>query len=134
MLGFGYWEERQLLTGYNTSAVAYVGAGGIAGCKAIGGVRTCASAVPVQNSGGPGAANTHWRDHTFGEELMTSTFKVKPVLSVMTIRSLEDLGYVVNPLAADPYVIPSPDGIPETAPSRAAGWESTFAPRPSLRP
>jgi hypothetical protein len=125
LLGFGYWEQRQLLTGVNTLSVAYVGAGGIAGCRAVGGVRTCASAVPVQSAGGPGTANSHWRDGVFGDELMTASFKTKPVLSVMTIRSLEDLGYVVNPLAADPYTIPSDNAV-SSPPGAARGvpWES----------
>ncbi len=126
VLGFGYWEERGLLTGYNTSGVAYIGAGGVAGCRAIGGVQTCASAVPVQNVGGGGERNSHWRDQVFGTELMTASWKASPRLSVMTIRSLEDLGYVVNPLAADRFQIPSISGIMHPAPSRASGWESTF--------
>jgi hypothetical protein len=130
VLGFGYWQQRGLLTGYNTLSVAYTGAGGVAGCKAIGGVQTCASAVPVQNVVEAGA-NAHWRDQVFGTELMTASFKISPLLSVMTIRSLEDLGYVVNPLAADAYLIPSANGTLQTAPSRAAGWESTFQ-RPAL--
>ena len=130
VLGFGYWQERGLLTGYNTLTVGYTGAGGVAGCRAIGGVRTCASVVPVQNFAEPGA-HSHWRDQVFGTELMTASFKSSPLLSVMTIRSLEDLGYVVNPLAADAYLIPSANGILQAAPSRAAGWESTFQ-RPAL--
>ena len=125
-LGFGYWEERHLLTGFNTATVAYTGSGGVAGCRAVGGVNTCASAVPVQNIGGPGEANSHWRDRVFGEELMTAEFKTKPVLSIMTIRSLEDLGYVVNPLAADPYTIPS-DNVSSASVNAARGgdWESS---------
>ena len=135
ILGFGYWQERQLLTGFNTASVAYVGSGGVAGCRAVGGVKTCASAVPVQNTGGPGEANSHWRDRVFGEELMTASFKAKPLLSVMTIRSLEDLGYVVNPLAADPYAIPS-DNASSAAVNgaRSADWESgEFVIPPPLR-
>ncbi len=126
VLGFGHWEERGLLTGYNTSSVAYIGAGGVAGCKAIGGVQTCASAVPVQNVGGGGERNSHWRDQVFGTELMTASWKASPRLSVMTIRSMEDLGYIVNPLAADPFAIPFGNGIAQPAPARALGWESTF--------
>ena len=125
VLGFGYWEERHLLTGFNTATVAYIGSGGVAGCRAVGGVKTCASAVPVQNTGGPGEANSHWRDFVFGDELMTASFKTKPLLSVMTIRSLEDLGYVVNPLAADPYTIPSDNGSSvRLNAARSAEWES----------
>ena len=133
MLGFGYWQERQLLTGFNTASVAYVGPDGVAGCRAVGGIKTCASAVPVQNVGGSGEADSHWRDSVFGEELMTASFKAKAALSVMTIRSLEDLGYVVNPLAADPYTIPSDNASSAGLRSvRSAGWESPglFTPAP----
>jgi hypothetical protein len=59
---------------------------------------------------------------------MTSSWKAAPRLSVMTIRSLEDLGYVINPLAADPFQIPSGSALVQTSSSRAAGWESTFQP------
>lgn len=135
VLGFGSWNERQLLTGFNTSSVAYVGPGGIAGCRAVGGLRTCASSVPVQNIGGSGEANSHWRDAVFGEELMTAAFKARPVLSVMTIRSLEDLGYVVNPLAADPYTIPADNpGARAAIRVRDAGWESHTAVRAKVPP
>lgn len=136
LLGFGYWNERHLLTGFNTSSVAYIGSGGVAGCRAVGGVKTCASTVPVQNIGGPAEANSHWRDGVFGEELMTASFKAKPLLSVMTIRSMEDLGYVVNPLAADPYTIPSDNSNSVTASvAHRDGWESRkFVIPPAMRP
>jgi hypothetical protein len=60
---------------------------------------------------------------------MTSRFKTKPLLSAMTIRSLEDLGYVVNPLAADPYSIPAANifsnrGVDDVT----TAWESNRLP------
>jgi hypothetical protein len=128
--GFGTsWQERNLLAGFDTDSVSYHGAAGIAGCLGVGGTKQCGSGVPVQNFGGPSIANTHWRDTVFGEELMTSRFKTKPLLSAMTIRSLEDLGYVVNPLAADPYGIPATNifsnrGIDDVA----TPWESNRLP------
>jgi hypothetical protein len=129
-LGFGFWEERGLLTGFDTNSVAYRGPGGIAGCIAAGGAKPCTSSVPVQNAGGPGRANSHWRDSVFGEELMTSLFKTKPVLSVITIRSLEDLGYVVNTLAADPYsVISANANAIRSSDADDVPWESNRLPR-----
>jgi hypothetical protein len=129
-LGFGFWEVRGLLTGFDTDSVAYRGPSGIAGCIAVGGAKPCTSSVPVQNAGGPGRANSHWRDSVFGEELMTSLFKTKPVLSVMTIRSLEDLGYVVNPLAADPYTVISANvSAIRSSDTSGVAWEADHLPR-----
>jgi hypothetical protein len=54
---------------------------------------------------------------------MTSLYKTKPILSVMTVRSLEDLGYVVNPLAADPYTLASARARSIDEASASIGWE-----------
>jgi hypothetical protein len=107
VVGFGtFWDDSSanLLINYGAN-VSYIGAGGIAGCKAIGGNNTCASSVPVEGSqGSDGTINSHWRESTFGNELMTGFINsgTNP-LSVMSIRSLEDLGYTVNPAVADAY-------------------------------
>jgi hypothetical protein len=107
VLGFGsFWDSTalNLLINYGPN-VSYVGAGGIAGCRAIGGTNTCANSVPVEGSqGGDGTINSHWRESTFGNELMTGFLNsgTNP-LSVMSIRSLEDIGYTVDLSAADKY-------------------------------
>jgi hypothetical protein len=107
VVGFGtFWDttSTNLLINYGTN-VSYIGAGGIAGCKAIGGNSICASSVPVEGTqGSEGTINSHWRESTFGNELMTGFLNsgTNP-LSVMSIRSLEDLGYTVNSAVADAY-------------------------------
>jgi hypothetical protein len=107
VVGFGtFWTREGLLTGFNTPTVAFTGAGGIAGCILGGGTFSCATAVPVEASGGAGTANSHWRESTFGAELMTGFANSGTMpLSVMTVRSLGDIGYTINPAAADPYQI-----------------------------
>jgi hypothetical protein len=111
VLGFGtFWDStaKNLLINSGTPSVAYVGAGGTAGCRSIGGNITCSNSVPVEGSqGGDGTLNGHWRESTFVNELMTGFINsgTNP-LSAMTIRSLEDLGYTVDVAAADPYGIP----------------------------
>jgi hypothetical protein len=107
VLGFGsFWDTTgaNLLINYGPN-VGYIGAGGLAGCRALGGVNTCATSVPVEGTaGGDGTVNSHWRESVFGNELMTGFINAgKNPLSVMTIRSLEDLGYTVDVNAADPY-------------------------------
>jgi hypothetical protein len=109
VVGIGsYWDSlpgnKNLLINYGPN-VAYIGAGGIAGCKAIGAVNTCATSVPVEgDQGGDGTIDSHWDERTFGNELMTGFLNsgTNP-LSVMTIQSLQDLGYVTNVADADPY-------------------------------
>jgi Leishmanolysin len=107
VVGFGtFWDSTstKLLINYGSN-VSYIGAGGIAGCKAIGGNSICATSVPVEGSqGSEGTINSHWRESTFGNELMTGFLNsgTNP-LSVMSIRSLEDLGYMVNSAVADAY-------------------------------
>ncbi|MFI5208572.1 MAG: Ig-like domain-containing protein [Gemmatimonadales bacterium] len=65
--------------------------------------------VPLENcvgiSGcGAGTFNSHWRESTFFNELMTGYINtgVNP-LSVLTIASMADEGYTVNNAAADAY-------------------------------
>jgi hypothetical protein len=110
VLGFGsFWDTTaaNLLINYGPN-VSYIGVGGIAGCKSLGGFNTCATSVPVEGTaGGDGTINSHWRESVFGNELMTGFINqgTNP-LSIMTIRSLEDLGYSVDTTAADPYTHP----------------------------
>ena len=67
--------------------------------------------VPVENRGGPGLWNSHWRESVLALELMT-TFQhlgVADPLSAITIQSLADLGYEVDATLAEPYRLPSAD-------------------------
>lgn len=103
LLGFGDWNGRGLLTGYNTPEVAYTGARAIAACRTVGGLNACASSVPVEYRGGNGSANSHWREPEFGAELMTAFYHPNAALSIVTVKSMEDLGYSVNVAGADSY-------------------------------
>ena len=107
VLGFGvFWNDLNLLTGFDTPTVGYLGSGGIAGCILTGGTNRCLNSVPVENTGGGGTANSHWRETTFGTELMTGFANSPPMpISVITVRSMADLGYGVNTAASDPYAI-----------------------------
>jgi hypothetical protein len=116
--------------------------GGIAGCKSLGGLHTCATSVPVEGSaGGDGTVNSHWRESVFGNELMTGFINAgKNPLSIMTIRSLEDLGYVVDTTAADPFTpnpltvnLRAPGSVAEPSPIPGA-WEIGLPHRPIALP
>jgi hypothetical protein len=77
--------------------------------------------VPVENTGGPGTADLHWRESVFDHELMTGFVNVGPEpLSAITIASFAAEGYSVDPTAADPYTLP-------LAAARASGRRSGLA-------
>ena len=65
--------------------------------------------VPVENTGGPGTVNSHWRKSVFGGELMMGTFSASAQhpMSAITVQSMSDLGYTVDAGAADRYALPA---------------------------
>ncbi len=78
----------------------------------VGGIPYTGAKVPVENDDaifGTGGLDSHWRESVFGAELMSPAINpgFNP-LSVVTIESLEDLGYVVDPSGADPYSLAAP--------------------------
>lgn len=66
--------------------------------------------VPVENRMDPGSADVHWRESVLATELMTPVLMrgENHPLSAITIQSLSDLGYAVDPALADEYTVPVP--------------------------
>jgi Leishmanolysin/Bacterial Ig-like domain (group 1) len=116
VLGIGtIWNAKGLLQDPSGSVVRdtyFSGANAIAAFDAIGGsTYTAGQKVPVENTGGPGTANGHWRETVLGRELMTGYLNSgSNPLSVLTARSLTDLGYTVNASAADAFSLTLMDG------------------------
>ena len=129
VVGIGtLWSDKQLVVSQGTPSVAYYGTQGRQGCADDGGTTVCATAVPVENNGVPGTADAHWRESTFGNELMTGYVNLNGMpFSAITVGSLADLGYVVNPLAADPYRVPS-GALGNLIPAPSAPWERPIRP------
>ncbi|WP_420441490.1 leucine-rich repeat protein [Candidatus Palauibacter sp.] len=76
--------------------------------------------VPVENTSGPGAADSHWRESVLGHELMTP-FQMagdRDLLSLITVQSLADLGYAVKVGLAEIYRIPGSKGGDRAGPAR----------------
>jgi hypothetical protein len=78
----------------------------------VGGIPYTGAKVPVENDDAifdTGSLDSHWRESVFGAELMSPAIDLgfNP-LSVVTVESLEDLGYVVDPSGADPYSLAAP--------------------------
>ena len=64
--------------------------------------------VPVENTGGPGTKNSHWRESVFKNELMSGFIAAaNNPLSKVTVGGLKDLCYSVNLQAAEAYTLPN---------------------------
>jgi hypothetical protein len=100
------WEEKGLLVGAGTANPRFVGPKADAEWALLS--HLAGNRLPVENRGGTGTADGHWRENVFGDELMTGFISgsTQP-LSRVTIASLEDLGYRVDMTAADLFILPS---------------------------
>lgn len=102
VLGIGtLWNfGRNLLQGTNADP-RFVGPAAFAGYQDVGGR---GNSIPVEDGGGPGTRFSHWDEETFDEELMTGFIALgSSPLSIMTIGSMQDLGYVVSTAPAEKY-------------------------------
>ena len=107
VIGIGtIWSSKGLLVGAGTTNPTFKGTNakreyGI--LKGTGPVN-----VPVENTGGAGTRDSHWRESVFKNELL-SGFIAAPgnPLSKVTAASLRDLGYVVDMTAAEAYALPN---------------------------
>lgn len=107
-LGFGtLWTARGLLAQPSLEGGLdphFTGAEALATFDAIGGFSYAGAKVPVENQGGPGTADGHWRETVFTTEMMTGYVNAGPnQLSRLSIAAMQDLGYVVDPAQGDPY-------------------------------
>jgi hypothetical protein len=108
------WQNPTLLmdavADSGASALPYfVGSTAIAQFNADGGGPFPGNKVPVENTGGAGTADGHWRETVMGNELMTGFVSLgSNPLSTITIGSLADIGYTVNYTTADAYTVTNP--------------------------
>lgn len=109
VLGLGtLWPDKNLLSGKGTADPRYVGPFALSAYKALGGLD---ADIAVENTGGDGTKEGHWRESVFGNELMTGYISgpTNP-LSTMTISSLTDLGYGTNSTGASAYTLTRTSG------------------------
>lgn len=80
------------------------GSAGRAAFNEIGGGSYVGNRVPIEDSGGGGTRFAHWRESVFDSELMTGFLDAgSNPLSLLTIASLEDMGYTVNGSTAESF-------------------------------
>ncbi len=122
-LGIGtIWSFKGVLAGAGTSNPTFTGKNAK---KEYGTLKGGAgTAVPVENRGGPGTANSHWRETVFVNELMTGFVAGPPnPLSRLTVASLKDLGYKVDLTKAEAYTLPNLLKLAESGKLRAAALQ-----------
>jgi hypothetical protein len=108
VLGIGtLWGQLGLLADPSLSGGTdphFTGPLAIAAFDNAGGADYPDGKVPVEDTGGQGTADSHWRETVFGTELMTGFIGagVNP-LSAVTVQALDDQGFTVNPAAADAF-------------------------------
>jgi hypothetical protein len=133
VIGIGtLWRARDMLVGSGTSDPRFIGLLAGAHCISAGGFAGCSDGrVPVENSGGSGTQEVHWRESVFDHEVMTGFVEANEDMpfSSMSIASLEDLGYVVNLLSADAYSVPAPGTVsPRLSALLLPPWETLTPP------
>jgi len=113
VIGIGtVWTHKGLLAGAGGANPTFKGSNARREYGVLKG--TGPAAVPVENLGGPGTRDSHWRESVFKNELMSGYIAAPGnPLSRLTVASLLDLGYVVNLAAAEPYSLPDLHAIAE---------------------
>jgi Leishmanolysin len=117
VLGIGIgqlWDPKGLRQFAGTDSVSFNGAAARAVWQSLGGA--AGTRVPMENcvgysasQCGPGTRDSHWRERTFNNELMTGFLNggIANPLSALTIAALQDFGYTVNTAVAETYSLPA---------------------------
>jgi Leishmanolysin len=108
VLGLGtIWRELRLIRGSGTANPVLIGANSMREFSTLIGV-TEASPVPIENTGGAGTREGHWRESVFGNELMTGFLSgSSQPFSRLTIAAFQDLGYQVDYSVANSFILPT---------------------------
>jgi hypothetical protein len=105
VVGFGSLWEAPLLVGAGGVDPIFTGTHALDAFVNLNNGNFYANAkIPVENSGGAGTRDSHWRESVFLNELMTGWLsgQTQP-LSATTAASLWDMGYQVDVARSDPF-------------------------------
>ena len=107
VLGFrhGLVESLGLVTDAGSPDPYFTGSEAVSAFDGIGGRAYSGAPVPLENTGGTGTRDGHWRESVFDSELMTGWLTVgsSNPLSSVSAASLADAGYTVDTSAADGF-------------------------------
>lgn len=134
VIGIGtIWGKKALLVGAGSANPTFKGSNAKREYGVLRG--TGPAAVPVENIGGPGTQDSHWRESVFQNELMSGfVAAANNPLSRLTVASLQDMGYVVDMSAAEPYKLPDLHAMAEGGLLRAAHDEEQAHALPIFSP
>jgi hypothetical protein len=109
VLGIGtIWGHKKLLRRAGTDNPTFAGKAAMREYRTLRGGGRTTRQVPVENTGGPGTADSHWRETVFRNELMSGFISAQGnPLSRLTAGSLQDLGYAVDFNQAEEYSLPN---------------------------
>ncbi len=133
VLGIGtLWKRKGLIGASGTANPVFLGQ---KARKAFGELKNGPPMdVPVENQGGPGTRESHWRETTFRTELMSGFIAASGnPLSKLTVASLADIGYKVDLAAAEAFVLPT-SLVEESVQSEGTSLEGMQYPEASLVP
>lgn len=101
------WDLKGMLKGIGTENPGFTGKAAVKEYRALLSDGRRPTRVPVENTGGQGTRDAHWRESIFHHELM-SGFIAQPgnPLSRLTVASMQDMGYQVDLEAAESYDLP----------------------------
>lgn len=123
LLGFSanIWSlpQQNLISGIGTADPHFLGAsaGRVFDWLRAGGLGYLGPIVPLENVGGAGTVNSHWRETIFLNELMTGFINTgHNPLSPLSITAFRDMGYVVDDAVGEPWPSPLLLGAPGPAP------------------
>jgi hypothetical protein len=107
VIGFSpwFWEDMGLIVGGGTADPHFIGPSARSAWRfATQTLGFTGSIVPLENSGGAGTRDAHWRESIARNELMTGFIDagINP-LSAFTVSLFRDMGYVVNDTQSDTF-------------------------------
>jgi len=101
------WARRGLVVNQGGLDPYFQGAAGRDGFAAIGGGTYTGLPVPLENTGGQGTRDSHWRLNVLRRELMVGFAQRGGMpLSQLSVGALADLGYQVRLENAEAFVMP----------------------------
>jgi adhesin/invasin len=107
-LGIGTdWATLGFISGAGGANPTFTGVLARTAFDLVGGSTYFDLIVPVENTGGAGTRDRHWRESVMGSEMMTgySGPSSREPLSLITVASLADLSYTVSYYGAGTYTV-----------------------------
>ncbi len=99
------WVNRGLMVGSTTDNPYFTGARARLAFTGLG-LGYSGQIVPLENTGGSGTRDSHWRETVLNHELMTGWLEPGGAympLTAVTVGALGDMGYEVDMTAAEPF-------------------------------